>query len=117
MSEFSADVEEILASSRELRQLMHLGKQMVQRFEEGTSYYEGCWGVEGDDEFANNVVPQVRKTKEALGRAAGTVDQVADGVVETLATEADAIRKPKDDAHVDIDRQRGSFDDDADVRR
>ncbi|PJE95504.1 hypothetical protein CUT44_23175 [Streptomyces carminius] len=115
MSEFSADVEEVLASSRELRQLIHLGKGMIQRFEDGTSYYEGCWGVEGDDEFANNVVPQVRLTKEALGRAVGTVDQVADGVVETLAAEANAIRRPQDDALEDINRQGDG--DDGDVRR
>jgi hypothetical protein len=114
MSEFSADVEEILASSREMRELMHLGQQMTQKFLDGTSRYKGWWGEPGADEFANAVGPQVEQTEEAFTGAVGAVDAVPKGLVEAFGVEAAVVKGSQEAALEDIQSQGGGSDD---VRR
>ncbi|MCX2923462.1 hypothetical protein [Streptomyces sp. NEAU-W12] len=106
MSEFSANAGKILEIGQ-LLGLLRSGKEMAQNFQDGTSYYKGCWGVEGDDAFANAVVPQVEKMVEGLTLAVGAVDQVVHGVVEALGGDALAVKKPQDAALEDIQQQGG----------
>ncbi|MGC9501091.1 hypothetical protein [Streptomyces sp. WG7] len=108
---FAAEPSEIVKSSKELAALELLGKKMAANLKAGYEYYFGCWGQEGQgDDFADAVIPEVKKVMEALAMAVEAVDGVIKGLVNSLGAEAAAIQKPQDTALNDIQQQ-------GDVRR
>jgi hypothetical protein len=108
MSEYSADVNAILAGNKTVAEAARLGELLSPKFQEATERYTGCFGVTGvGDDFADQVVPSVDRQDEAIARAAAAISAVLLATVEAISAHGRAVQQPQVDASEDIHDQAG----------
>ena len=108
MSEYSADVDAILAGNRTVAEAARLAELLGPKFQEATERYAGCFGVTGvGDDFADQVAPSVDRQNEALARAAAAISTGLLAAVEAISEHGRAVQKPQVDASEAIHDQAG----------
>ncbi|MFE0731258.1 hypothetical protein ACFW2X_24035 [Streptomyces antibioticus] len=100
--EYSANVDEIRASSAHIDAACRKSEEMGPTFEAGWNLTAGWWGQEGDDQFADQVGPQCR---EEFARVSQTINDITGGflaLVGAVAAEAVNVQRPQTEALDDI---------------
>lgn len=107
-SEYSADVGAILAGNRVLAETVMLSRKIGPGFQRDTEAYHGCFGETGvGDDFADQVVPLVERTDEALLRAVNAMSEAFLALIDATGTLPNTVQQPQVDATDDIHDQMG----------
>lgn len=108
MADYEVDLNALLTRCQSFSRLVDLAGTIEARFHDEIGQFDGCWGQEGKDQFANQVVPLARTEQKQVGDALNAPAKVVLGLAEALRSQAKEIAGTQQDAEDAIQQRSGS---------
>src|SRR5262245_3699964 len=100
---YSANIQGIRDSSRELDASVRGVEKVGADFDKEAALFDGCWGTEGvGDDFGDTMNARMRGEVEQFRGTIAEITNAYMGLLGALAREADPVQRPQIEAMEDI---------------
>jgi hypothetical protein len=111
VADYDMNLASLLARCDSFSRLVDMANTMAASFHHEIRKFDECWGQEGKDQFANQVVPLARTEQRQVEDVLSAPANVVLGLAEALGGQAREIAGTQQDAKGAIQQQSGSSQD------